>query len=131
LTIGQVLAQRYQQQQRRQQQIAAAAAPRSGPATSAGAAAADARPGPASQQQGVAAELKAQSEVPEPASAAAEENEEGQEEGEDTQLIFKLERRGDGWAEEIFPHFVVEQRPLGGKKKRAYSRPDPWKVGGR
>ncbi|EFN56500.1 hypothetical protein CHLNCDRAFT_144099, partial [Chlorella variabilis] len=49
--------------------------------------------------------------------------------GPDTQLIFRLERRGDGWAEEILPHLVVEQRPLATKKKRAYSRPDPWKEG--
>lgn len=46
---------------------------------------------------------------------------------EDTEVIFRLERRGDGWAEEILPHLVVEQRPLK-KKKRAYSRPDPWKA---
>ena len=49
-----------------------------------------------------------------------------------TQLIFKLERRGEGWAEEILPHLVLEQRPLEaarGGKKRAYSRPDPWQVG--
>lgn len=45
-----------------------------------------------------------------------------------TQLIFRFERRGDGWGEEILPHLVVEQRPLEKKKKRAYSRPDPWKV---
>ncbi|PSC73903.1 helicase domain isoform C [Micractinium conductrix] len=46
-----------------------------------------------------------------------------------TQLIFRFERRGDGWAEEILPHLVVEQRPLEPKKKRVYSRPDPWKEG--
>jgi hypothetical protein len=44
-----------------------------------------------------------------------------------TQLIFRLERRGEGWGEELLPHVVMEERPL--KKKRAYSRPDPWQVG--
>lgn len=34
--------------------------------------------------------------------------------GEDppTELIFKLERRGDGWGEEFIPHITVENRPL-------------------
>lgn len=58
--------------------------------------------------------------APPPAAVAAGEG--------STQLIFRLERRGDGWGEEILPHLVVEQRPLEKKKKRAYSRPDPWKV---
>ncbi|KAL4447914.1 hypothetical protein ABPG75_005133 [Micractinium tetrahymenae] len=59
--------------------------------------------------------------APTPAAVAAGEG--------STQLIFRLERRGDGWGEEILPHLVVEQRPLEKKKKRAYSRPDPWKEG--
>lgn len=47
-----------------------------------------------------------------------------------TELIFRLERRGDGWAEEIFPHITVENRPLE-KKQRIRPRsnqPDPWEV---
>jgi hypothetical protein len=35
-----------------------------------------------------------------------------------TELIFKLERRGDGWGEEIIPHLTVERRPLRSKKKK-------------
>lgn len=45
-------------------------------------------------------------------------------------MIFKLERRGDGWGEEIFPHIVVENRPLD-KPTRSRPRstqPDPWQV---
>ena len=48
-----------------------------------------------------------------------------------TELIFRLERRGEGWGEEIFPHLVVEQRPLADVKKRdrnRSSRPRPWTV---
>lgn len=48
-----------------------------------------------------------------------------------TELIFRLERRGEGWGEEIFPHLVVEQRPWTDTKKRdrnRSSRPKPWTV---
>jgi hypothetical protein len=48
-----------------------------------------------------------------------------------TELIFRLERRGDGWGEEIFPHLVLEQRPLEPPRRRVRkrsSRPDPWEV---
>lgn len=36
-----------------------------------------------------------------------------------TELIFKLERRGDGWGEEIIPHLTVERRPLRSKRKKS------------
>lgn len=41
-----------------------------------------------------------------------------------TELIFKLERRGDGWGEEIIPHLTVENRPIepAGKARRAAAR---------
>ena len=48
-----------------------------------------------------------------------------------TELIFRLERRGEGWGEEIFPHLVVEQRPWTSVAKRdrnRSSRPKPWTV---
>lgn len=48
-----------------------------------------------------------------------------------TELIFRLERRGEGWGEEIFPHLVVEQRPWTDSKRRdrnRSSRPKPWTV---
>lgn len=48
-----------------------------------------------------------------------------------TELIFRLERRGEGWGEEIFPHLVVEQRPWTSTAKRdrnRSSRPKPWTV---
>ena len=48
-----------------------------------------------------------------------------------TELIFRLERRGEGWGEEIFPHLVVEQRPRTDVQKRdrnRSSRPKPWTV---
>lgn len=48
-----------------------------------------------------------------------------------TELIFRLERRGEGWGEEIFPHLVVEQRPLTTTAKRdrnRSTRPKPWTV---
>lgn len=48
-----------------------------------------------------------------------------------TELIFRLERRGEGWGEEIFPHLVVEQRPWTSAAKRdrnRSSRPKPWTV---
>lgn len=47
-----------------------------------------------------------------------------------TELIFRLERRGDGWGEEIFPHLTVENRLLE-KRQRIRARstqPDPWEV---
>ncbi|DBA84918.1 TPA: hypothetical protein ACH3X1_005930 [Trebouxia sp. C0004] len=49
-----------------------------------------------------------------------------------TELIFRLERRGEGWGEEIFPHLVVEQRPWTSAAKRdrnRSSRPKPWTEG--
>ena len=48
-----------------------------------------------------------------------------------TELIFRLERRGEGWGEEIFPHLVVEQRPWTTTAKRdrnRSTRPKPWTV---
>ena len=30
----------------------------------------------------------------------------------DTELVMVLERRGEGWAEEVFPHVVLERRPV-------------------
>jgi len=36
----------------------------------------------------------------------------GSEENEDTELIFKLERHGNGWGEEILPRLVVQRRPV-------------------
>ena len=48
-----------------------------------------------------------------------------------TELIFRLERRGDGWGEEIFPHLVMEQRPIDAPRKRQRKRdnmPEPWEV---
>jgi hypothetical protein len=47
-----------------------------------------------------------------------------------TELIFRFERRGDGWGEEIFPHLTVENRLLE-KRQRIRARstqPDPWEV---
>ena len=55
----------------------------------------------------------------------------GQPEKGSTELIFRLERRGEGWGEEIFPHLVVEQRPWTATPKRdrnRSSRPNPWTV---
>lgn len=34
-----------------------------------------------------------------------------------TELIFRLQRRGEGWGEEIIPYITVEQRPIAGKSK--------------
>ncbi len=45
-----------------------------------------------------------------------------------TEIVFKLERRGDGWGEEIFPHITMEKRPLI-KSKHKCQHPDPWEVG--
>lgn len=48
-----------------------------------------------------------------------------------TELIFRLERRGEGWGEEIFPHLIVEQRPWITTAKRdrnRSTRPKPWTV---
>ncbi len=48
-----------------------------------------------------------------------------------TELIFRFERRGEGWGEEILPHLVMENRPLE-KPRRDRPRsnqPDPWEVG--
>lgn len=49
-----------------------------------------------------------------------------------TEMIFKLERRGTGWGEEIFPHLVVENRALYKEPIRCRTRstqPDPWQEG--
>ena len=50
-----------------------------------------------------------------------------------TELIFRLERRGEGWGEEIIPHLTVEQRPLtlSAKGRRAAAEDaeeDDWAV---
>lgn len=42
-----------------------------------------------------------------------------------TELIFRLDRRGVGWGEEILPHLTVEQRIL---KRNRSAQPDPWTV---
>lgn len=42
-----------------------------------------------------------------------------------TELIFRLDRRGVGWGEEILPHLTVEQRVL---KRNRSAQPDPWAV---
>ena len=42
-----------------------------------------------------------------------------------TELIFRLDRRGVGWGEEILPHLTVEQRVL---KRNRSAQPDPWTV---
>lgn len=49
---------------------------------------------------------------------------------EATELIFKLEKYGSGWGEELLPRLTVEQRPI---KKRIRIRnrssfPDAWQV---
>jgi len=51
----------------------------------------------------------------------SEKQEPQQDKEEPTELIFKLERRGYGWGEEIIPYLTVEKRPVkrkssGGKK---------------
>lgn len=47
-----------------------------------------------------------------------------------TEMIFKLERRGNGWGEEIFPHITVENRPLEkpSRNRPRSTQPDPWQV---
>ena len=47
-----------------------------------------------------------------------------------TELIIKLERRGVGWGEEIFPHIVVENRPIEkpSRERPRSQKPDPWQV---
>ena len=63
-----------------------------------------------------------------PQQASVKQN--GPEQGS-TELIFRLERRGEGWGEEIFPHLVVEQRPWATTAKRdrnRSTRPKPWTV---
>ena len=47
-----------------------------------------------------------------------------------TELIFRLERRGQGWAEEIFPHLVVENRPINkpSRDRPRSTQPDPWQA---
>jgi hypothetical protein len=46
----------------------------------------------------------------------------------DTELVMVLERRGDGWAEEVFPHVAMRRRPVAAAAAAATSRrsaPDP------
>ena len=46
----------------------------------------------------------------------------------DTELVMVLERRGDGWAEEVFPHVAMRRRPVAAAAAAAASRrsaPDP------
>lgn len=44
----------------------------------------------------------------------------------------RIERHGEGWGEEIFPHITVEKRSLGSvsspSKRNRGERPDPWEV---
>jgi hypothetical protein len=44
------------------------------------------------------------------------------------ELIFRLERHGEGWGEEILPRLVVEKRQVAPSQRRQSSRPDPWEV---
>ena len=47
-----------------------------------------------------------------------------------TELIFKLEKYGSGWGEELLPRLTVEQRPIN-KRIRIRNRssfPDAWQV---
>jgi hypothetical protein len=39
-----------------------------------------------------------------------------------TELIFRLERRGEGWGEEIIPHLTVERRPVAPPARRGRAR---------
>eukprot|EP00884_Botryococcus_braunii_P002347 jgi/Botrbrau1/12112/Bobra.0186s0031.2 len=52
-------------------------------------------------------------------------------EGSDvTELIFRLDRKGSGWGEEILPSLTVEHRPLTKKRERnRSSMPRPWTAG--
>ena len=48
-----------------------------------------------------------------------------------TELIFQLDRRGEGWGEEIFPTLTVIRRPVVAAPKRDRNRskrPPPWTV---
>ena len=48
-----------------------------------------------------------------------------------TELIFQLDRRGEGWGEEIFPTLTVIRRPVVAPPKRDRNRskrPPPWTV---
>ncbi len=48
-----------------------------------------------------------------------------------TELIFQLDRRGEGWGEEIFPTLTVVRRPVVAPPKRDRNRskrPPPWTV---
>lgn len=49
---------------------------------------------------------------------------------QDTELILKLDRRGSGWGEEIFPHVTWERREVNPPKRRRRrdNNPDPWEV---
>jgi len=38
---------------------------------------------------------------------------------EDTELVMVLERRGEGWSEEVFPHVVMKRRPVERKARPA------------
>eukprot|EP00803_Ostreobium_quekettii_P004387 evm.model.scf_42.14 EVM.evm.TU.scf_42.14 scf_42:93671-99960(-) len=51
---------------------------------------------------------------------------------EPTELIFKLDRRGYGWGEEIIPNVTIERRPIESKRRRQRNRskgPNPWEDG--
>ena len=45
----------------------------------------------------------------------------------DTELVMVLERRGEGWAEEVFPHVVLKRRPVApsSASARRATGPDP------
>lgn len=54
--------------------------------------------------------------------------EEGEESGV-TELIFRLDRNGTGWGEEILPSLTVEHRPVKRRRERnRSSMPRPWTV---
>jgi hypothetical protein len=45
-----------------------------------------------------------------------------------TELVFRLERRGEGWGEELFPRITMEKRPIFSKSKHKCQHPDPWEA---
>ena len=63
-----------------------------------------------------------------PRAAALPNGGDGTVEDADTELVMVLERRGDGWAEEVFPHVAMRRRPVAAAAAAAASRrsaPDP------
>jgi hypothetical protein len=47
-----------------------------------------------------------------------------------TELIIRLERRGEGWGEEFIPFLTVEQRPIESRARlQMAERAEPWEVG--